>query len=80
MRVEALEPSIIRVLGWEDLEDLIRRNPEVGVRLAHLLRARLAVVEDRLSDLVRKEVPARLAGLVLKLGEYQGVVTRDGER
>ncbi len=80
LRVEALEPSIIRVLGWEDLEDLMRRNPEVGVRLVHLLSARLGVSEDRLSDLVRKEVPARLAGLVLKLSEYQGVVTRDGER
>ena len=50
------------------------------MRLAHLLSARLAVVEDRLSDLVRKEVPACLAGFVLKLSEYQGVVTRDGER
>ena len=80
LRVEALETSIIRILGWEDLEDLVRRNPEVGVRLVHLLSARLGVCEDRLSDLVRKEVPARLAGLVLKLSEYQGVVTRDGER
>ena len=44
------------------------------------MSARLAVCEDRLSDLVRKEVPARLADLVLKLSDYQGVVTRDGER
>ena len=29
---------------------------------------------------MRKEVPARLAGPVLKLSEYQGIVTRDGER
>ncbi len=80
LRVEALEPSIIRILGWDDLEDLMRRNPEVGVRLTQLSSARLAICEDRLSDLVRKEVPARLAGLVLKLSEYQGVRTRDGER
>jgi CRP/FNR family transcriptional regulator, cyclic AMP receptor protein len=80
LRVEALEPSIIRVLGWEDLEDLVRRNPEVGVRLVHLLSACLGVCEERLSDFVRKEVPARLAGLVLELSEYQAVVTRDGER
>jgi CRP-like cAMP-binding protein len=52
----------------------------VGVRLVHLLSARLGVCEERLSDFVRKEVPARLAGLVLKLSEYQAVVTRDGER
>ena len=72
LRVETLEPSVVRVLGWEDLEDLIRRNPEVGIELIRLLSARLGVCEDRLSDLVRKEVPARLAGLVLKLSEHQG--------
>ena len=80
LRVEALEPSVVRVLGWEDLEDLVRRNPDVGIKLMRSLSARLGVCEDRLSDLVRKEVPARLAGLVLKLSEHQGVVTRAGGR
>jgi CRP/FNR family transcriptional regulator, cyclic AMP receptor protein len=80
LRVEALEASIVRVLGWEDLEALVRRNPEVGIELMRVLSARLGVCEDRLSDLVRKEVPARLAGLVLKLSETQGVVTPDGGR
>ena len=36
--------------------------------------------EDRLSDLVRKEVTARLASLILKFGEYQGIVVSDGSR
>jgi CRP/FNR family cyclic AMP-dependent transcriptional regulator len=80
LRVEALEPSVVRILGWEDLEDLVRRNPEVGIKLMRSLSARLGVCEDRLSDLVRKEVPARLACLVLKLSEHQCIVTRDGGR
>ncbi len=79
-RVEALEPSVVRSLRWEDFEDLARRNPEVGVQMARLLSARLAVCEDRLSDLVRKEVTARLASLILKFGEYQGIVVSDGSR
>jgi CRP/FNR family transcriptional regulator, cyclic AMP receptor protein len=80
LRVEALDPSVVRVLLWEDFEDLVHRNPEVGLKTISLLSERLAVYEGRLSDLVRKEVPARLAGLVLGLSEHQGVVTADGSR
>ena len=38
-RLEALEPSVVRSLRWEDFEDLARRNPEVGVQMARLLSA-----------------------------------------
>jgi CRP/FNR family cyclic AMP-dependent transcriptional regulator len=44
------------------------------------LSERLAVCEDRLSDMVRKEVPARLAGLILRLSKYEGLITDDGSR
>ena len=80
LRVEALEPSLLGVVEWEDFEDLVIRNPKVGVKTIRLLSERLAVCEIRLSDQVRKEVPARLAGLLLGLGEQQGVVTGDGSR
>jgi CRP/FNR family cyclic AMP-dependent transcriptional regulator len=78
LRIEALQPSILLVLGWEDFEDLVFRNPEVGLKTIRLLSERLAVCEGRLSDMVRKEVPARLAGLILELSEHQAVVTGDG--
>ena len=78
--VEALEPSVLRVLEGEDFEDLVRRNPEVGVKTIRLLSERLAVYGSRLSDLVRKEIPARLAGLILGLSEHQGITTTDGSR
>jgi CRP-like cAMP-binding protein len=80
LRVEAFRPSTLLVLGWEDFEDLVFRNPEVGVKTIRLLSERLAVCEGRLSDLIRKKVPARLAGLILALSEHQGVVTDDGSR
>ena len=80
LRVEALESSVLRVLAREDFEDLVRRNPEVGVKMIRLLSERLAVCASRLSDLIRKEAPARLAGLILGLSEYQGVLTVDGSR
>ena len=79
-RVEALEPSVVRSLRWEDFEDLARRNPEVGVKMVRALSERLGVCEDRLSDLVRKDVTGRLASLLLKFSEYQSVVVSDGSR
>jgi CRP/FNR family cyclic AMP-dependent transcriptional regulator len=78
--VEALEPSVLRVLEGEAFEDLVRRNPEVGVKTIRVLGERLSTCEGRLCDLVRKEVPARLASLILGLSEHQGVLTADGSR
>jgi CRP/FNR family transcriptional regulator len=78
--VEALEPSVVRVLEWETFKDLVHRNPEVGVKTIRLLSERLAVYEGRLADLIRKEVVARLAGLILSLSEPEGVLMSDGSR
>ncbi len=78
LRVEALQPSILLILRWEDFEELVLRNPEVAIKTIRLLSERLAACEGRLSDMVRKEVPARLADLILKLSEHQGIVTGNG--
>ncbi len=48
--------------------------------MVRILSERLAVCKDRLSELVRKEVPARLASLILKLIEHQAIVVSDGSR
>jgi len=48
----------------------------VGNRLVHLLSERLRSYEERMEDLTLKEVPARLANLILLLCEGEGVMTR----
>ena len=80
LHLQALEASDLRMLGWDDFEDLVLRNPEVGLKTIHLLGDRLDAYEDRLSELIRKEVPARLAGLILRLGEREGAAVGDGRR
>jgi CRP/FNR family cyclic AMP-dependent transcriptional regulator len=80
LRVEALQPSTLLLLRWYDFEELVLRNPGVATKTIRLLSERLAVSEGRLSDLIRKEVPARLATLILSLSEYQGIVMSDGNR
>jgi CRP/FNR family transcriptional regulator, cyclic AMP receptor protein len=78
LRVQALEPSVLSVVGWEVFEALVLRNPRVGVKTIRLLVERLAVSEGRLSDQIRKEVLARLAGLILRFSEPQGFVAGEG--
>ncbi len=78
LRVQALEPSVLSIVGWEDFEALVLRYPKVGAKTIRLLGERLAEREGRLSDQIRKEVLARLAGLILRLSEPQGFVTDEG--
>ena len=56
------------------LESLIRGKPKVGLLLADLLAERLRLMDARMSDVVHKEVPARLASLILQLLDEEGVV------
>jgi CRP/FNR family transcriptional regulator, cyclic AMP receptor protein len=79
-RVQALEPSVLSVVEWKDFEALVLRNPKVGVKTIRLLGERLAVSEGRLSEQIRKEVLARLAGLILRFSEPQGSVAGEDSR
>jgi CRP/FNR family transcriptional regulator, cyclic AMP receptor protein len=80
LRVEALEASVLMVVRREDFEGVVLRNPRVGLKTLGLFSERLDEYEGRLSDTVRKEVPARLAGLLLRLSEREEVMAGDGER
>jgi CRP/FNR family cyclic AMP-dependent transcriptional regulator len=70
--VRAITPSTVVSLRREDLEHLIMNKPEVGLRL-HASEARFA-------DMVGKDVPARLATLILTLVDSEGVVSSDSYR
>jgi CRP/FNR family transcriptional regulator len=76
--VTAKERSTLCTIKKRDLENLILRNPEVGLKLARLLGERLRQCEQARSDLIYKEVPARLASLLLRLVESEGVVNAKG--
>jgi CRP/FNR family cyclic AMP-dependent transcriptional regulator len=79
LRVEALEASVLRVVGREDFEGVVLRNPQVGLKTLGSFGERLEEYEGRLSELTRKEVPARLAGLLLRLSEREEAMAGDGE-
>jgi CRP/FNR family cyclic AMP-dependent transcriptional regulator len=75
---QAMEESEVSAMCRADVERLILDKPEVGLQLVHLLSDRLTTYETRLEDLGLKEVPARLASLILLLIESEGVRTSAG--
>ncbi len=71
---EAAEDSLICVLSRADLQALIRRNPEVGLRLLAEVGQRLQQREAELEALAFRGLPARLAGLLLREADAYGTV------
>jgi CRP/FNR family transcriptional regulator len=72
---EALEESEVSAMCRADVERLILDRPRVGLQLVHLLSDRLATHEVRMEDMALREVPDRLARLLLLLVESDGIRT-----
>src|ERR671921_993485 len=70
---EAMEPSILLAMERADVERLILQKPQVGIRMISLLSERLHYYETRMQNDTLKEVPARLASLILFLVESEGI-------
>jgi CRP-like cAMP-binding protein len=75
---QATEPSILLAMERAEVERLIQHKPQVGIRIISLLSERLYYYETRMEDVILKEVPGRLASLILFLVESEGV-QRPGE-
>src|SRR5215212_3541174 len=78
--VRALTPSTVVSLRRADVEHLIMKTPEVGLRLVQVLAQRLRDSERRYADMVGKDVPARLATQILQLVDSEGVVSSESYR
>jgi CRP/FNR family transcriptional regulator len=70
---EAMEPSVLLAMERAAVERLIEEKPQVGIRMISLLSERLHFYETRMEDVTLREVPARLASLILFLIESEGV-------
>jgi CRP/FNR family transcriptional regulator, cyclic AMP receptor protein len=76
----ALVPSLVCTLKTEEVEQLIQSNPRVGLAMVRMLSERLREAEARLAELAHKQIPSRLANLILRLSATEGIMTRDGIR
>ncbi len=74
---EAVEESEVTVVRTDDLEALLARRSGLAITFTKLLGQRNKAMADKVEDLVFRDVPARLAGLLLALASDFGV---SGER
>ena len=77
---ETLEDSRIYQISRETFQKLIKENPQFGITLIQLLGGRLRQAQARIEDLVFRQVPSRVARLLLSLAENHGRVTPKGIR
>src|SRR3712207_481886 len=73
-RIEASAPSLFAIVRWGVFEEIVRRNPELSLRLLRVLGERIGILEARLGELAYKGVQARLANAIMRLVEGEGVV------
>ena len=75
---EAMEESQLCVIQKEQFLSLIRKRPELSFRLTKLIGLRLRRIESRVEDLVFRDVPSRLAHLLIQLTEEYGNTSQNG--
>lgn len=77
---QAMKPSKVCVMSHNQFRQLVMEKPEVGLRVAEVLSERQALYWNRMADISFKEIPARLAGLILQLVESEGIAIPEGYR
>lgn len=75
---EAVGECTLCVMSRSDVERLMREKPQVAFRFVESLGDRLSQTERRLEEIAFKSIPARLAGLLLRLSAEQKSATVRG--
>ena len=77
---ETLDDTVICVIPRRAFDRYLSMHPNVTVRLTKLIGLRLRKLQSRVEDLVFRDVPARLAHLLLELHKTDGVPEASGTR
>lgn len=75
---EALEPSRVAIMRRQALQKLVAQNPSVGQTMIEFLVGRLSTYEDKLEEVSLKEASSRLASLLVRMVEGEGVDENGG--
>jgi len=77
---EALDDAMICVIRREDFDKYLAMHPNITVKLTKLIGLRLRRIQSRIEDLVFRDVPARLAHLLVELSKSDGAQESGGIR
>lgn len=79
-QAEALDDALICAIRREDFSRYLSSHPDLALQLTKLIGLRLRKIQSRVEDLVFRDVPARLANLLLELSKSEGVPDGTGIR
>lgn len=69
---EALDDAELCIIQREDFLKILQAKPDLSIRLTKLAGSRLRNIERRIEDLIFRDVPARLAHLLIEMAEEFG--------
>ncbi|MBI2370537.1 MAG: Crp/Fnr family transcriptional regulator, partial [Deltaproteobacteria bacterium] len=75
---EPLEDAILCTIPLEEFRRLLMARPELAFRVTKLIGLRRRQIESRIEDLAFRDIPARLARLLVNLAEEYGVADSQG--
>lgn len=78
--VQALEPVLVCEIARENFLRFLDRCPTVGIQILKTVGGRLKNIESKYGDLVFHSAPARLAKLLVQLGDSMGDREQDSIR
>ncbi len=80
VQCEAFEDTLICILRRWDFEELLQSKPDLALRVMKVLAERLRQAEDAIENLAFRDVPGRLAALLVRLAEAYGEPHGQGRR
>lgn len=63
---------VVCSLGMKDMEDMIEKNPLIGLKVTKLIGFRLQKIERRLESLIFKDAKTRIIDFIIELGREKG--------
>ncbi|MFQ5456512.1 MAG: Crp/Fnr family transcriptional regulator [Nitrospirota bacterium] len=75
---EAYEDTYICVMNKTDFTNLIKKNPDMALKVTKLIGFRLKVIENNIQNLIFKNSKAKLAELILRLKDRFGINDQRG--
>lgn len=77
---EALDDTELCIIQREDFLKILKAKPDLSIRLTRLAGSRLRSIESRIEELIFRDVPARLAHLLMEMAKEFGKQEGDGIR
>lgn len=75
---EALEDVSVCLLTKDDFDNIVKKTPEISLRILENLHDRLVSLENLVQTLSTKDIEARIAGLLISFAKDFGSIDKSG--